>query len=347
MDFLIQVGDRRYKREYLTDRASTAGQSILAHARMEKTPIYCRCTDKPLPLFVRKEASGYTLVRSPGHGSDHHEDCPSGKEYRQSEGGHGHGASKLGAIVHRLKTSLLDSSDLEYLLRLLWKESGYCEWHQGFIGKRKFPAFNRRLKDAAQKIRLGDFSLADILVILGEDRALLGVIKARYEEFGIMPILIGRFKEIGQPVHSYPVHFFGDRTCVWTRDIATLHQTSDYALSLMDAVDVRVYGLFQVKVTERDNVNSSFGSLMAADGNEWIPVVNDQHRVLIETLIQERRHFQLTLDTDGQFNIELLDTPNAGQRLYIAPMDSKPATIGAWYWDSRKQPLPPALPSIS
>jgi len=308
MDFLIQVGDRRYKREYLTDRASTTCQSILARAREQRTSIFCLCTGKSLPLFVRKDASGFTLVRAPGQGSDHHADCLSGKKYSHSGGGHS-GASRLSSISLRIKTSLLDSSDLDYLLRLLWKESGYCEWHAGFASKRNYKVFNYRLKEAAGKIRLGDITLADILLIMGEDNQPVESAKAIIEKHGVMPIVIGRYMYHGRRVHDYPIHFYGAKEeRVWISEIESVQKKCGYALSLMEKSDVRVYGIFHPRVTKADNLKTTFGSLLAVDEKEWVPITCDPHRTLVDKLIHERRHFQLVLDHDGQFNIELLDT---------------------------------------
>lgn len=345
MDSSVQIGNRKFERQFLTDRASTEGQIILARAREQRTPIFCLCTGQPLPLFVRKAASGYTLVRAPGHGAEHHADCLSGKDYSQSGGNHS-GASPLASISRRIRMSLLDSSDLDYLLRLLWVESGYCEWHAGFASKRNYMTFNYRLKQAAARISLGDITLADILLLIGEDGHLVESAKAIVGKYGVMPILVGRYKGLGSRVHDTPILFYGGHDSVWISDFYIVRKMAGYSLSVADDSDVRVYGIFQPKVTKGDYLKTSFGSLVAADGDELIPIICEAHRVLVDKLIQERRHFKIVLENDGQFNIELLDTNPDGQTLYIAPM-YKPATIGAWYWDCRKHSMPPALPTSS
>lgn len=301
MDSNIRIGSQSYPRSFLLDRENPSGQHILARARETKPDLFCMCTGTQLRMFVRKLDNGYTLIKQKGTGPDHHPDCPSVKEYD----GYGQAPNEttkkdrtFGGVITRLQYEKSDNEDFQYLLHKLWLDAGFGKWepyyrHDYFIQKSKV-----NLTLASAKIQWPEQNLADLLIIpdilndKGRESHLGSQIMGMVKKHERNPILIARVDSVTASRYSHKVSLKDMQQSLWMRtdDFNVLSHSSGFQLCELVKPAANVFGIFEVWVSEKGNIQCSTAGLMACTSN-GLPYLSEEHLKIIATHMIERKSF--------------------------------------------------------
>ena len=303
MDSKIKVGENTYKRSFLLNRDSAEGQLILSSARILKTPVFCLCTNNPLRMFVRKDSHGYTLFKQKGTGPEHHADCPSGKE---SDFITPYGGTTVprtfDGVVERLNNDQNDNEDLQYLLHQLWINAGFGAWDHYYLPYYYLRKLKLFLTLAAAKIRIDDYTLADLVIIpdlnasqrsrTTSDGELIAEIKSKIDQYQRNPLLLVRLSSIKQSKYSHMVSLKDCTHPIWMKENYhdALAEVSDFQLAELQLDGSNVFGLFEVWLSDKDNINGSLAGLMACNGN-GIPYGSHAINKVMTRLMLERKAF--------------------------------------------------------
>lgn len=301
MDSKIRIGTHQHFRSHLVDRDNPSGQRILALARDSKAEVFCLCTGTPQRMFVRKIDTGFTLTKQKGTGPLHHPDCPSVREYD----GYGLPPNANNKVVRtidgvrsRLQLETSDNEDLQYLLHHLWLDAGFGQWAPHYHADYYLTKHKLNLTLAAAKIRWTEQNLADLIVIpdissaQSRESDLAGRIKSMVQKYQRNPILIARIESVTESRYSRKISLRDIKESLWMRDEEFNAFSTVSGFQLVESVKpgANVFGIFEVWVSEKGNIQCATAGLMACTSN-GIPYLCEVHRKLIVANMIERKSF--------------------------------------------------------
>jgi hypothetical protein len=189
-DLWIQMGDRKYSREWL-DKNSSAAQVLLEKQKHRDYPL-CLCR-RPYPALYIAKRNIYYLARMPGSGPQHAPDCPefepdasySGAQNMEDaiiEGEDGGITVYLGSPLAIRSEINIDAAGLQRqpghnrqparrnlpllgLLHLLWDKSQFNRWTPNMRGHRRYNQLYKYLLRTASTITLHKRPLSEQLYI--------------------------------------------------------------------------------------------------------------------------------------------------------------------------------------
>lgn len=315
MDSQIRIGTHQHARSHLLDRENSSGQRILAMARDCKSDVFCLCTGKPLRMFVRKIDTGYTLTKQKGTGPLHHPDCPSVREYD----GYGLPPNATNKVVRtldgvrtRLQLETSDNEDFQYLLHKLWLDAGFGQWAPHYQDDYYLNKHRLRLILAAAKIKWPEQNLADLIIIpeivggSARESDLVARIKSMVKKCQRNPILIARISDVRAARYSHRISLRDFKEPLWMRADEFNAFSNISAFQLVESVQpgANIFGIFEVWVSDNDNIQCATAGLMACTSN-GLPYPSSDHRQLLARYLVERKSFSMGMIDFKEMEVSL------------------------------------------
>lgn len=193
----IRISETRYKPEFQTeDQYRLQWQSALKRAHADAAEVYCECPGRGTKRLAPKHyavSDKFGLARYPGTGEEHAVDCQyyAPNPIKSGLSGYAHGVIdekadgvlgvRLGIGLKKRAAGDETNSGGEIrastngckhptmtnlgLLHLLWQEGNLHRWWPKMEGKRTINVVRKQTLHAAQKIRVGQYSLQDALLL--------------------------------------------------------------------------------------------------------------------------------------------------------------------------------------
>lgn len=369
MEQLVRIANTIVARDKL---ATTEWQSVLAKMYSAHERASCTCSGQAAPMYVTRRGALFYLARIPGSGIKHHPACPSfdmdDNEAVTTEAdgrlrltadfplhSQGKSAPANGSPVAEIPSSAQksDRSNLDQLLRVIWRKSELNRWYPRMKGKRSWFVVRRCALEAAEEISIGSLPLEGMLfvpAVFDRDNARtqhetnLQTLSHLCPNSGSRKqyaLLLGMVKVLTRAKYDYQVQIrhLPDMQFYMRESLAAkLGQKYPFEIAEIFAPtdSARCIALLLIERSDQGNFNIVDIGLMKTN-RDFIPVENVFEEDLINHLIEDGRAFlraERTTESNGRRpTAYLTDTGATPSHLIISTAPPQSDSLPyQWIW---------------